>query len=55
MTTSNRISKLFSELYDFLLISISMAGYVPKNATIAKTIAISLSILFTIYISSCNR
>lgn len=51
MTKSNRISKLFKVISEFLLISISMVGYVPKNATIARTITIFLSILFAIFIS----
>ncbi|MBG0860667.1 MAG: hypothetical protein IQL11_14295 [Bacteroidales bacterium] len=41
----------FRKLWDLIIIMISMAGYVPKNATIPRTGIIAASLVFSIYLT----
>lgn len=42
---------IFSQFYSYIILLISMAGYVPKHATILRTIAFASSLGFSIYLS----
>jgi protein-S-isoprenylcysteine O-methyltransferase Ste14 len=48
------ISGTLKKIREFIILVISMAGYVPRNATILRTIVISFSFLFSIYLGSCQ-
>jgi len=50
MTTGKTILKILKKLWDLIVIMISMAGYVPKNATTIRTIAILASFIFSLYL-----
>jgi len=52
MIKNNTKTNLFKKVYDFLILLISMAGYVPKNATILRTIAMFASLAFAIYLGN---
>jgi hypothetical protein len=43
-------TNIFKKIWDFLMLLISMAGYVPKNATFIRTVAFLLSVLFAFYL-----
>lgn len=43
---------LFKKVYDFLILLISIAGYVPKNATILRTLAMVASLAMAIYLGN---
>lgn len=51
MTFNNTIN-WFKKIYHFLTLLFSIAGYVPKHATVLRTIAISSSIAFSIYLTN---
>lgn len=42
----------FRKIYDFLILMISIAGYVPKNATISRTIIMVASLSMAIYLGN---
>ncbi len=42
---------IFSQLYSYIILLISMAGYVPKHATFLRTIAFASSLGFSIYLT----
>ena len=42
---------IFKKTRDIVVIMISMAGYVPKNATVLRTVVILFSFMFSIYLS----
>ena len=44
------ITNLIKRVNHFLILLISMAGYVPKNATIFRTIALLFSLVFAFYL-----
>lgn len=44
------ITNLIKRVNHFLILLISMAGYVPKNATIFRTIALIFSLVFAFYL-----
>jgi protein-S-isoprenylcysteine O-methyltransferase Ste14 len=44
-------SNLLKKVYNFFALIISMTGFVPKNATIARTIAFISSIIFALYLA----
>jgi protein-S-isoprenylcysteine O-methyltransferase Ste14 len=47
----NRTSaNVFKKLRDIIVIIISMAGYVPKKATVVRTIVILFSFIFSLYL-----
>lgn len=50
MANKNIITNLLTRVYHFLILLISMAGYVPKNATISRTIAMASSLVFALYV-----
>lgn len=50
MTNKNNITNLLTRVYHFLILLISMAGYVPKNATLSRTITMASSLVFALYI-----
>ena len=52
MAKNNSKSNFIKKVYKFLVLLISMAGYVPKNATILRTVAMITSITFAIYLSN---
>ena len=52
MTYRNRFLILLKSIYSYFILIISMAGFVPKHATIPRTIAIASSIAFSIIIAS---
>jgi hypothetical protein len=52
MTLKNTKKNLLKTVYDYLILLVSMSGFVPKNATIFRTIAMSASIAFAVYLSS---
>jgi protein-S-isoprenylcysteine O-methyltransferase Ste14 len=43
-------TNLLKKVCHFLVLLISMAGYVPKNATVLRTIAMLASLIFAIYL-----
>lgn len=43
---------LLGKFYDLLILLISMAGYVPKNAPASRTLAMALSLVFMLYIGN---
>lgn len=45
-----KINKFFKEAYQLIILLISIDGYVPKNATVSRTIAMGFSLAFAIYI-----
>ncbi len=52
MINNNTKTNLFKKVYPFLILLISMAGYVPKNATILRTIVMFFSLVFAIYLGN---
>ena len=53
MANNDTITRLYKKAaYYFLILLISMAGYVPKNATILRTITMVSSLAFAIYIGN---
>ncbi|MEW6617378.1 MAG: methyltransferase [Patescibacteria group bacterium] len=44
-------SKFLGEMRDYIVLVLSMSGYVPKHATILRTIAISFVLFFSLYLS----
>lgn len=50
IANKNTIHNLIKEVYQYFIILISMAGFVPKNVTISRVIAIAFSIIFAIYL-----
>lgn len=51
MTYTKRFFILLKSIYSYLILIISMAGFVPKHATIYRIIAITSSIAFSIYLA----
>ena len=51
MKYSKTISSIFKSISELLILLISMAGYVPKNATVVRTFAIVASMAFGLYLS----
>lgn len=52
MIKTNKNKNLFKKIYDFLILMISIAGYVPKNATIFRTIVMVASLALAIYLGN---
>ncbi len=52
MTKTNKNKNLFKTIYDFLILLISIAGFVPKNATLLRTIAMVTSLAIAIYLGN---
>jgi protein-S-isoprenylcysteine O-methyltransferase Ste14 len=52
MTETKKDKNLFRKIYDLLIVMISIAGYVPRNATLPRTIAIVASLAAAIYIGN---
>jgi len=52
MTFKTIITIFLKEVYHFLILIISMAGYVTKNATIPRTIAMVSSLTFALYLGN---
>jgi len=52
MTKNNTKTNLLKKIYHFLILLISMAGYVPKNATILRTMVMIASLAFAIYLGN---
>jgi protein-S-isoprenylcysteine O-methyltransferase Ste14 len=50
MTHSKTLRNILTKIWHFIEIVISMAGYVPKNATILRTIVILASFVFSLYL-----
>jgi len=48
----NRISRLLKGVYDFVVLVVSMAGFVPKNATISRITVMAVSVIFVFYLSN---
>jgi len=44
-------SKFLREISDYIVLILSMSGYVPKHATILRTIVMSLVLLFSLYLT----
>ena len=49
-TNNKSETNFLKKVYRLLIVLISMAGYVPKNATITRTIIIFSSLVFSIYL-----
>jgi protein-S-isoprenylcysteine O-methyltransferase Ste14 len=50
--TNKRIdSNIFKNIFRYIILLISMAGYVPKHATVTRTIAMSASLGFSFYLA----
>ncbi|MFA5816038.1 MAG: methyltransferase [Bacteroidales bacterium] len=47
MTFRNRVTSIPATIYDYCILLISMAGFVPKHATVPRIIAIASSIAFS--------
>jgi len=47
MFSGNRVTKIFESIYGYCILIVSMAGFVPKHATIPRVIAIGLSVVFS--------
>lgn len=45
------MKKILSRINEFLVIIISISGYVPKNATFIRTLSMGLSLIFLVVIS----
>lgn len=54
MANKNNITSLIARVYHFLILLISMAGYVPKNATVSRTITMASSLVFALYVVNCQ-
>jgi protein-S-isoprenylcysteine O-methyltransferase Ste14 len=52
MAKNNTKTNFLKKVYNFLVLLISMAGYVPKNATILRTIAMIASFAYALYLSN---
>lgn len=50
--TENIITRLFRKIYELIIILISMAGYVPRNATIPRSFIMIVSLAFAIYLGN---
>ena len=50
MAQYKTIRNTFNKIWNLILIMISMAGYVPKNATFIRTMAILFSLVFSLYL-----
>lgn len=50
MTKNNTKTNLLKEVYHFLILLISMAGYVPKNASVFRKLVMIASLTFAIYL-----
>ena len=51
MKYKNRFSGFLKSIYSLFILLISMAGFVPKHATLARSIAIASSLAFSIIIA----
>jgi protein-S-isoprenylcysteine O-methyltransferase Ste14 len=51
MPKNNIFVDVFKKINDLIVLLISMAGYVPKHATIIRTIAAFLSLAFFVYLT----
>ena len=49
---NKKIVHFFEEVYRFLIILISISGYVPKHATILRTVVMSSSLAFSFYLAN---
>lgn len=49
--SDNAIKRFFRKIRHIIVILISMAGYVPKNANITKSIVMAASLIFAVYLS----
>jgi hypothetical protein len=52
MSMNNANTNFFRKIYDFLILLISMAGFVPKNVTIIRTIVMFSSLVFALYLNN---
>jgi len=52
MAYRNVITSMIRKGYHFLILIISMAGYVPKNATLFRSIVMVSSLLFALYLGN---
>lgn len=50
MDNKNNIISLITNVYHFLILLISMAGFVPKNATLSRMITMVSSLIFALYV-----
>lgn len=50
LTIKTTLINTFRKVYQFFIIVISMAGYVPKNATLTRTVALVSSLIFAVYL-----
>lgn len=50
VTKQRNESNIFKGIYRYIILLISMAGYVPKHATVTRTIAMSASLVFSFYL-----
>ncbi len=49
--SGNTIPNFLKKIYRYIVILISMAGYVPKNASFPRNLVMSASLVFAIYLS----
>jgi len=52
MANKNTLHNLLKEIYHYFIILISMAGFVPKNATTSRVIVMAISLSFAIYLGN---
>ena len=52
MSHKNFIINYLKKIYHLLIIGVSMAGFVPKNATIPRIVVMVFSLIFAIYLSN---
>lgn len=51
MPYKNRFSDHIKGVFDYVILLISMAGFVPKNATVPRILAIGTSVAFLVWLS----
>lgn len=52
MAYKNIITSLIKKVYHFIILLISIAGYVPKNATIFRSVVMVSSLIFALYLGN---
>jgi len=52
MAYKNIMTSLIKKVYHFIILLISIAGYVPKNATIFRSVVMVSSIIFALYLGN---
>ena len=52
MTIRTRLAKIPKTIFEYVILIISIAGFVPKHATIARIIAIASSVAFSYFLAS---